>query len=79
MKKVLLVVIILGAGYYFWQQFQNNKLQVCPDRWTDNQELPIVPGKETQYFIIDGARRELDEFDLDWVKENCDIEPIIVQ
>jgi hypothetical protein len=57
-------------------------LRVCPDAWIDNQ-MPLVIGPETektprQYFILDGKRRELAEFDLEWVKEHCQIQPQIV-
>ncbi len=27
-----------------------------------------------QYFIFDGTRRELSEFDMNWVNESCDLE-----
>ena len=39
------------------------------------------PGSSEQkeYFILEGKRRELKEFDLDWIKKNCDIKPQIVQ
>ena len=61
------------------------KLQICPDEWYDDQ-MPCVYvndssecDMETQYFIIDNERRELSEFDVDWIKENCEInEPSVV-
>ena len=51
------------------------KFRFCPDVWADNQEPPFSPiPEERQYFIVGEERRELYEFDLDWVKENCDLE-----
>ncbi len=42
-----------------------------------------MPGTETQeakeYFILEGKRREIKEFDMEWVKKNCSIKPQIVQ
>ncbi len=51
-------------------------LEICPDEWILNQ-MPC--GGEgcnefpREYFIIDGERRELEEFNVDWIKENCDL------
>lgn len=56
------------------------KLQVCPDEWIDNQ----MPGTfeqrdhQRQYYILDGKRREISEFDSDWVSKNCNLEKQIV-
>lgn len=58
------------------------QLQICPDEWYDNQmptiECDDCTGSQNEYFILDGARRELAEFDLGWVVSNCDIEPTVV-
>lgn len=53
-------------------------LQTCPEEWIQNR----MPGPGTnfeEYYIIDGKRRELKEFDLEWVKKNCNIKPTVVQ
>jgi len=42
-------------------------------------EPPCTDGPPSQYFVQDGERRELSEFDMDWIEENCDIEKSIVQ
>jgi len=49
------------------------KLKVCPDEWYDNQMLGPPSESPTQYFVLNGNRRELSEFDVDWVKENCNL------
>ena len=54
---------------------QQGKLQVCPDEWYDNQMPPVEPSEQTQYFIINSERRELSEFDLNWIEQNCNIKP----
>lgn len=52
-------------------------LQQCPNKWIDNQ-MPGETTRERQYFILDGKRRELKEFDLEWVRKNCKIKPEVV-
>jgi len=55
-------------------------LKACPDEWIVDampgigQPNPNDPPKE--YFIYQGVRRELSEFDVDWVKSNCDVKPL---
>ncbi len=54
-------------------------LQVCPDEWIQNK-MPGTGGTEpNEYFVLEGKRRELKEFDLSWIKKNCNIKPQIVQ
>src|SRR3989338_6125620 len=64
---------------------EDEKLRFCPDEWYDNQ-MPCSCATENcsecnnpprQYFIVDGVRRELSEFDMVWVEENCDLEIIV--
>lgn len=52
----------------------NTRLQQCPDEWIDNQ-MPSTDLKksETQYFILNGVRRELNEFDVEWIQKNCSL------
>jgi len=58
-------------------------LQFCPDEWIDNQmpttiELGSEMPTRRDYYRADGVRREISEFDENWVKENCDLERQIV-
>jgi len=55
------------------------KLQQCPDEWIDNQ-MPSTDLKksETQYFIFNGKRRELYEFDVEWIQKNCGLKKQVV-
>lgn len=50
------------------------KLQQCPEEWIDDQ-MPTADLKksETQYFILNGERRELYEFNEEWIQKNCSI------
>lgn len=79
----LCTLFLAGCSNRSRVQKRNAKLRTCPDEWIENR----MPGpkakqdrqKPNQYFILDGKRRELQEFDLDWIRNNCDIkEPVIV-
>ncbi|MDD5221491.1 MAG: hypothetical protein PHV47_02745 [Candidatus Pacebacteria bacterium] len=56
-----------------------NLLRICPDIWYDNK-MPSIDGENTvmEYFVLNKERRELSEFDLEWVIDNCQIEKRIV-
>ena len=76
--KILIVGMIIGLilggaiGYFV---FSSPKLQICPDEWIDNQ----MPGSDgSEYFIINDKRAEIYDFDLEWVKQNCDVKPNVV-
>jgi len=88
---VSLSIIVLGIMLYLFIKSQNGnvkgKLRECPDSWIVNQMPTIVPESQqdlkpnlpNQYFILNEQRRELSEFDLDWVKKKCNLKPQVVQ
>ena len=53
-------------------------LKVCPEEWIQNR-MPGIAGDTTpkEYYRYKGIRRELSEFDVNWVKTNCSITPEI--
>jgi hypothetical protein len=59
---------------------KTGKLRACPEEWIINK-MPSTDdstGKGTQYFIYQGKRRELSEFDFEWVQKNCNLTPQVV-
>ena len=57
-----------------------SKLQVCPDAWYKNEQPCVYKDspaeceqQRKEYFIIDGKRKELEGIDVEWVKENCEV------
>jgi len=87
----LIVVITISAIYTFIGHTKpgtqqpiilptpKTKLQLCPDEWIDDQ----APGGfsdqyQRQYFILNGERREIEEFDMEWIQENCNLEKQVV-
>ena len=52
----------------------SEKLKICPDEWVVNKMPTTGTKKNEQYFIIDGKRQEIENFDIDWIESNCKIE-----
>ena len=79
---ILVIVAIVAVGGYF---VLNNRsttppvspLRVCPEAWYDNRMPSTVESNDVprEYFIYKGVRRELSEFDVNWVKTNCSVKP----
>lgn len=72
---IIILILLLVSVSYLWQNSKpaSSKLRICPDDWFDNQMPPVQEGENRQYFIIDGERRELSEFDVEWIKKNCKV------
>jgi hypothetical protein len=58
---------------------QHSLLQVCPEEWIQNKMPSTDAQSANEYFIYEGKRREIKEFDMEWVKKYCTIKPQIVQ
>ncbi|MBE8719567.1 hypothetical protein [Sphingobacterium pedocola] len=83
MKKKLIILIapLLIAGCSAPKQ-HIALLRDCPEEKIVNR-MPTIrdsdtEDKPTSYFIYKGERRELSEFDLEWVAKNCSVEETIV-
>lgn len=65
-------------------EVEEELLRVCPDMRVENLMPCLCTGddcsecEDRRYYILDGERRELDEFDNEWVEENCDVEEKVV-
>ena len=59
------------------QQFCEGKapIKVCPDERIINKmpSIDAASALPNEYFILNGKRRELREFDLSWVEEFCEV------
>lgn len=65
---IAIMSLLALIGYQF---VQGSKLRECPDEWIiPNSRKPLA---DTEHFFMNGRRRELAEFNLEWVKENCQI------
>ena len=74
---VIIVVLLTATIFTVYKQKAGGpitaKLQICPDEWYQDK-LPTVREDKNlpqEYFVMNGERREVDEFDLPWVKKNC--------
>ena len=75
-------VTIYGSTDYFIKNIQEDKsllLQQCPDEWIrDLSPCDAPEGAECEmlqpiYYMLDDQRRELTEFDNEWVESNCEL------
>jgi hypothetical protein len=54
-------------------------IRECPDEWIADR-MPCVCGpedncelcKNREYFIVDGERKDVKDYDVAWIEENCD-------
>ncbi|MES2470776.1 MAG: hypothetical protein V4526_00910 [Patescibacteria group bacterium] len=77
MKKALTIIgiiIVIAAAYYAYIYFalgNDSKLHECPDEMIVNK----MPGTSPQssYYIKNGERREISDYDAGWVKRNCTV------
>lgn len=54
-------------------------LRVCPEKWYYIQPTVVGDTSLREYYIYKGVRRELSEFDTNWVKANCTVQRETVQ
>jgi hypothetical protein len=72
---IILTLAIIGFAIYFGYRLslptRPNVSRTCPDEMIVNK----MPGTQPQssYYIVDGIRREISEFDSNWVTENCSV------
>jgi len=64
--------------------YSENLLSECPDEWI-RDEMPCICDDDScekckyrEYFIFNGERKELKDFNVPWIRENCNIEVNIV-
>lgn len=73
---VLAVIILGGAAYYSTSSSPKGQSQVglreCPDEKIVNR-MPGPGSTQSSYYIKDGLRREISEYDAAWVASNCSV------
>jgi len=55
-----------------------NKIKECPDAWYKSStpvivDNPIDAKYAGQYFMINDERRELRDYNIEWIEENCEV------
>lgn len=78
-KKIIIIIVVaaivlvaLVAGIAYAKGYFNSGMGVCPSAWIDNQ-MPPKSSRNTQYLVIDGVRHETSEYNLDWIRSNCEV------
>ena len=81
-KKVILIFLIIGTAiiigfliFLIRKDDSSDLIKSCPDNWIEDR-MPVAEGSSPnrQYFIVDGVRAETNNYDLDWIKNNCSVE-----
>ena len=73
----------LGGGLFNSSTSPVSLLRICPDQWIVNAMPgvdvgdPAVYSEAKEYFIINGQRAEIVNYDLEWIENNCSVEKII--
>lgn len=65
-------LLLCKAGTYI--HLSTELIQACPDEWIEDR-MPTVGNNDSsrQYFIIDGGRKEVTDYDVDWIKTHCSV------
>jgi hypothetical protein len=55
-----------------------DKIQECPEAWYKNMMPIIVDDPQDakhagEYFIVNGQKREISEYDVEWIVDNCEV------
>lgn len=80
MKAIYFVlgIILFASCGNVKEQKDDGLIRDCPDeKIVDKMPKIIAEGEANMpntYFIYQGERKELTDFDLDWVNENCNVE-----
>ena len=78
-KKFILPVIAIFLLGLLACKDESELIRDCPDEKIINK-MPLI-GPDTipdEYYIYKGKRYEIDAFDREWVKKNCDVEEQVV-
>ena len=80
-KKSLLVLItlvfVLGgvAGFLILNKRSKSLIKECPNEWIQDR-MPTAENDNTakQYFVIKGERKEIKDYDINWIKSTCSVQ-----
>jgi hypothetical protein len=85
MKKIVLyiiasVLILTSAGLYVYfngyfsaDSNTGTGIKQCPEAWYDNQMPGSSRSGTSQYLIVEGERREISDFNIQWIQKNCEV------
>ncbi len=84
---VITMLALISVGVYLYKSYGKNLsntptslIRQCPDSWTQNDMPTIInPGdvqltdEQRQSFIIDGEKKDITKYDIEWVKSQCPV------
>ncbi len=73
--KIVVAILVAGIlGYLFYYFISSNRssdrLKECPDEKIVNEMPGSAP---SSYYVMDGVRKEINEYSSEWVKANCNV------
>ncbi len=84
LAAVILFFLVLLLGIYIGSEYQKlnqvapvsvSKIHACPDEWIENK-MPAVNqsgSSPREYFIFAGQRKELSDYNVEWIRLNCKV------
>ena len=83
LAAVILFFLVLLLGIYIGSEYQKIitassfapvAQRACPDEWIEDR-MPTFDQNtgQRQYFIFNGIRKELADYDVEWIKQNCSV------
>jgi len=71
---ITFIILVLLALYIFVVKNNDTRtlMRECPDAWYVNK-MPGSGSKNSEYLVVKGKRAELKDYDIEWIKKNCDI------
>ena len=70
---IAILIAVVAVSILVLHKSSSQQLRECPDEWIENR----MPGPESdearQYFIFKGQRKEIKNYEVDWIKSNCSV------
>lgn len=72
---IIVAIVVLFTGGYFLYPELTPGIRQCPDVWIQNDMPGITSSSQwpRQYFIIDGERKEIKDYNINWIKLHCSV------
>jgi hypothetical protein len=75
---IALLVIIVIIVILLMPINPSENLKECPTSLIKNNMPAVFPSVNSDYYILNGERKEISDFDAEWVSANCEVEVLEV-
>lgn len=72
---LIIVLLVVALVITYLTRAHAPMIKQCPDEWIEDR-MPTTEGDnfERQYLVFRGERKEIKDYDLDWIKSNCSVQ-----